>query len=52
MLGEGEEPGDEGELAGVEVDAEKHQKVRFHGDGWSRQWGSSVSAGEEKGGLL
>lgn len=51
-MGEGEEPREEGELAGVEVVAEKHQKVRFQGDGWSRQCGGSMSAREEKGGSL
>lgn len=47
-----EEPRGGGELAGVEADAGKHWKVRFHREGWSRQWGRSVSVGEKKRGLL
>lgn len=52
MLGAEEEPGGGGELAGVEVDVEKHWEVGLDGEGWCRQWGSSMSAGGEERGLL
>lgn len=37
MLGAGEKPRGGGELAGVK--ASGALKVRFNGEGWSRQWG-------------